>query len=963
MMFKSFIETQFPVSKISAESYKERKAGPTQTLTPLGRWWGRKPTILVRAAILGLLFPATVDPKKDREIFLKILTMDNEGVLRRRSKNLTSAELFENASDEEKTTWFDELDSQKPKLKRGKSDQEKSSFQKAVFQRLPYDKKLTFCDRPEQIDGPSALEWAEINSHLKTNAHSISDLIQELGRNQFGHTPRIGDSFCGGGSIPFEAARIGCEVYASDLNPVASLLSWASLNLVGGGEKLATDIKKAQQNVFDIVDRKIKQLGIEHNEKGWRADAYLYCAEVRCPETGWMVPLAPSWVIGEKTKCIAELIPDHLNKRYDILIRSGVSDAEMAKAKASATIKNSRLVHPLAEHGTSISTLRGDRRTSEGTISGLRMWENSDVIPRPDDVFQERLYCIRWVEQNSENGGVQGQRHYSAPTEADLQKEMQTIELLKEQFERWQQNGIIPSRRIESGYNTDQPTRERGWSFWHHLFNPRQLLLLGYLSETITEEIKEPRLSIACFLSLGKTINYNSRLSAWDPTPSKEMVLSVFTNLALNTLFNYGCRSLQAVGTGWFFDLKSYEIHSKFVVEPKDAREIKSVQDFWITDPPYADAVNYHELAEFFLAWYEPVFRTQFKTWYVDSKKALAVKGTQLDFKESMVACYKSLAQNMTSNGAQIVMFTHQDASVWADLTLILWASGLRVTAAWCIGTETSNALKEGNYVQGTVLLILRKQMSTEVAFLDELFPRVEAEVKSQLEEMLKLEDQNSPNFGDADFQLAAYAAALRVLTQYKSIEDIDIHSELKKVRISSDRSPIELIIDNAVKVACDFLVPKGFDTQTWKALRPEEKLYLKGLEVESHGENRAGVYQELARGFGVREYKPLLFSEKANHARLRTAFEFGTKLLDGEGFGASGVRNILFAGHQAISTDDIQVGKNWLKTEFKNYWNERRVLVQICNFISDTTGQMAHWSRDSKVLKLLAGALENDHA
>lgn len=63
----SFIEAQFPVSKISKESYKERKAGASQTLTGLGKWWGRKPLVLVRATILGLLMPASDDPQKDLE--------------------------------------------------------------------------------------------------------------------------------------------------------------------------------------------------------------------------------------------------------------------------------------------------------------------------------------------------------------------------------------------------------------------------------------------------------------------------------------------------------------------------------------------------------------------------------------------------------------------------------------------------------------------------------------------------------------------------------------------------------------------------------------------------------------------------------------------------------------------------------------------------------------------------------
>ena len=70
--------------------------------------------------------------------------------------------------------------------------------------------------------------------HLGTTATCLTELVEQLGQRTFGHTPRVGDSFCGGGSIPFEAARIGCQSFGSDLNPVAGLLTWASLNLLGG---------------------------------------------------------------------------------------------------------------------------------------------------------------------------------------------------------------------------------------------------------------------------------------------------------------------------------------------------------------------------------------------------------------------------------------------------------------------------------------------------------------------------------------------------------------------------------------------------------------------------------------------------------------------------------------------------------------------------------------------------------
>ena len=207
-------------------------------------------------------------------------------------------------------------------------------------------------------------------------------------RRRFGHRPRVGDSFCGAGSVPFEGARLGCDAYGSDLSPVAALLTWSALNIVGGGEEVAKKIKDAQRKIFEAVDRKVTEWGIEHNEQGWRADAFLYCVEVFDPESAWMIPLAPSWVIGEKSRTIGKLIPDKENKRYDIEIHHEVSQEEMNLARHSGTVQNSRLMPPDGGPTTPIDVIRHN----------LRMWENEDLVPRSKDIFQERLYCIRWKE-------------------------------------------------------------------------------------------------------------------------------------------------------------------------------------------------------------------------------------------------------------------------------------------------------------------------------------------------------------------------------------------------------------------------------------------------------------------------------------------------------------------------------------------------------------------------------------
>jgi putative DNA methylase len=960
----SFIETQFPVSKLSKESYKERKSNYSQTLTGLGKWWGRKPLILVRAIILGLLLPNSANPKKDREIFLKILTMDNEGLWQRKTKSISMKELYRCLKPIDRIKYFDPNSTdEKPKYLKGITQTQKQELQRLVFETFSYDGKLEYCDRPEQISGASAAAWQEINAHLDTTAEDLPQLIQQLGEREFGHTPRVGDAFCGGGSVPFEAARIGCEAYASDLNPVAALLTWADLNIVGGGEEVAKQVREAQQRVYNAVDEQITAWGIEHNEQGWRADAYLYCNETKCPECSWMVPLAPSWVIGEKTLTVAKLQPDEENRCFELVIQSGVSASEIQAAKAAGTVRDSSLNCPHCHQSTPMIAIRGDRRSSNVTEYGLRLWENDDIIPRPDDIFQERLYCIRWVETYLDDKDKERtSRYYRAPNQDDLNRELTVLALLTERFSDWQEKGYIPSRKIEPGDKTDEPIRTRGWTHWHHLFNPRQLLALGLFWEFIDKYIDNNDYSkILSVLSIGRCCDYNAKLSRWHPNGANEKSEQVFSNQALNTLFNYGARTVFSLQSTFNIQLPNILIKSQHNTQTSDARLIENNCDLWITDPPYADAVNYHELTEFFLSWYEKNIIKLFPTWYADSKRALAIIGRNENFRKSMAECYRNLANQMPDNGSQVVMFTHQDAGVWADLALILWASGLRVTAAWCIATETDSALKEGNYVQGTVLLILRKQTSEDTAFLDELYPQVEIEVKAQLDSMLALEDNDDPNFSDTDYQLAAYAAALRVLTQYKNIEDIDIAYELSKPRKKGETSEIEKLIANAVKIACDYLVPQGFDSFIWKSLTPEERFYLKGLDIETHGEYRSGAYQELARGFGIKEYKSLLDSGKANETRLKTASEFVAKQLGDIGFGASLVRNALFAIREIVRTGEVQIGKTWLRTEIKDYWNQRKNIIEILQFLSAMGLRITHWQIDADAARLLAGAVEND--
>jgi hypothetical protein len=331
-----------------------------------------------------------------------------------------------------------------------------------------------------------------------------------------------------------------------------------------------------------------------------------------------------------------------------------------------------------------------------------------------------------------------------------------------------------------------------------------------------------------------------------------------------------------------------------------------------------------------------------------------------------MAECYRNLAAHTTDGGFQVVTFTHQDPEVWADLTLVLWASGLHVSSAWTIATETSaSGLKSGNYVQGTVVLVLRKRKGNRRGDFAEVFPEVEDEVARQIASMTALDDRDDPNFGDADYQLAAYAAALRVLTGYARIEDVDVERELRRAK--GEPSPLADFIGRTVKLASNALIPSGLDADTWRTLGPEERFYLKGIDVEAKGERRDGVYQEFARGLGLTEYRDLLGSSGANEVRLKAPSEFGGRELGGDGFGASLLRKVLY-GIYATARDaqrDPRLARDYFHREIADYWGKRRTILALLRFLVERpkpAGGMAHWERDVAAGRLLLGAIENDH-
>ncbi len=899
----ALIERLFPVQKISAESYKEQMANTGKALTALGNYWkGRKPLVLNKACILGALLPVTDDQLKDLEVFEMLMGMDSESMQKRLKENLPATK--------------------------------KETVSKFLV--LPYNEQVKNAKRPEEIGDHLFLHvWNKVNQHLGTSATSFPEFIEQVGIARFGRRPRFADVFSGSGQIPFEAAQLGCDVYASDINPIACLLTWGGFNIVGASKKKRDKIIQEQEQLVRRVRKEIQELGIDSDGNGWIAKAYLYCYEVVCPESGWRVPLLPTRVISQDYKAVAELIPLPDEKRYEVDVRFVNSEEDIKNAKIG-TVQGSDLVHSpdgINIYRVSIKTIRGDYKEGRDNKNKLRLWKKNDFIPHPSDIFQEKLYCVQW--QKKVNKKVQTE--IRAVTMGDKEREQLVIDYVREHLEEWQKKGYIPDMVIEKGYNTDQPIRERGWTHWHHLFNPRQLLVNGLINKHCT----------ACLApNLAQLLNYNSRLCIWHSAKGQGAgsISQVFYNQALNTLFNYGCRSSELSLKKILDPIKNQPMdeHVSFIVEAHPAQEIEVENDIYVTDPPYGDAVKYEEITEFFIAWLRKNPPKEFEHWTWDSRRALAIKGEDEGFRQGMVAAYRKMTQKMPDNGIQVLMFTHQSGAIWADMANIIWASGLQVTAAWYVVTETDSAIRQGTNVKGTVILILRKRHQELESFRDDLGWEIEDAVKEQVESLIgldrKVRAQGSEGlYSDADLQMAGYAAALKVLTAYSCIDGKDMVTEAEAPRQKGKKTFVDELIEFAVQTAVQFLVPVGFERMEWQKLWAVERFYLKMVEMEHQGDKILDNYQNFAKAFKVYHFDQLMSdSSKANSARLKLSTEFKSTMMSGDAeIAGTPLRALLYALFELskeVEVDDVLLH---LMENCPNYLPNKILLSKMADYLA----------------------------
>ena len=632
-----------------------------------------------------------------------------------------------------------------------------------------------------------------------SNNRSVLDAAhKEILKSTGGSPPAIYDPFCGGGSIPLEAQRLGLEAHASDLNPVAVLITKALIEIppkfasqppVNPAAKkkmsapgmwseargLADDVRFYGQWMRDRAWERLGQLypkvklPKDHGGGDATVIAWLWARTVQCPNPacGAQMPLVRSFVLSLKggNRIWAKPIVDHGSKTVRFEIHTGDGAPEGTKQRnvsrclfCSNTINDQTVRDQATSHGFGEMLLAVIAESPRG-----RVYVNADNVPRPNIP----PVSTPWLEQQLPDNA----RWFSPP-----------------------------------GYGLPQ---------FRDLFTPRQLVVLTTFSDLLSEVNQRTRVdgasseradAIVTYLAfaIDKACDRNSSLCTLERNMNR--LTNTFSRQALPMVWDFAETNPFAEASG---DLGGTvesvcEVLDKLV--PKKAGTVcqldataiaRATRLVFCTDPPYYDNIGYADLSDFFYIWLRrnlgQIYPDLFSTLLVPKKQELvaspyrfggsrkraqeffedgfgrafgAVRDAQLpDFPLTVYYAFKQSEVEGDENGAGSVVSTG-----WETMLEGLLRSRFQITGTWPMRTELVTALKKsiGALASSFVLVCRPRPESAPITTRKDFLTTLKRELPKALRDLQK------GNIAPVDLAQAAIGPGMAVFSRFNRVLESD---------------------------------------------------------------------------------------------------------------------------------------------------------------------------------------------
>ena len=700
----------------------------------------------------------------------------------------------------------------------------------------------------------------------------LAEAREEIRRSCGEHPPPVLDPFCGGGSIPLEAQRLGLEANASDLNPVAVLITKALIELPArfagrppvrpndgdgrldvrtwkGAQGLAEDLRYYGAWMRDQAKARIGHLyPTAPLPGGGKATviAWIWARTVTCPNPacGARMPLVRSFWLGKKKGKEAWVRPvvEGGSVRFDIGHGPRGPSVEGTVGRNGATclvcVSPVPLAHIRAEGkagrmGAQLMAIVAEGDRERIYLPPIPAHEQVAQVPRPEDVPDTELPA------QALGFRVQG---YGMTRHADL----------------------FTNRQLAALSTFSDLVREAGTRLIEDGADP------AYADAVLT------------YLALGvsRLADIQNALCRWENTRSQ--VRNLFTRQAVSMLWDFAEGGLFSDAAGDFgVSLGSIAA----VVEGLPYGQVGSAQQSEVTssvpdtgvivstDPPYYDNVGYADLSDFFYVWLRRsianIYPELFSTLLTPKAAELVAdpfrtngdkeKAERL-FEESFEKAFSKLRQVAHPDYPLTVFYAfkqseHDEGGVastgWETMLAGLLRSGLAVTATWPMRTELGNRMRNqaSNALASSIVLACRPR-SADAGITDRrgFLASLHAELPKALREL------QQGNIAPVDLAQAAIGPGMAVFSGYAKVVEANGDPMTVRTALALINQVLDEVLaeqegefDAATRFAIKWFEQYGFDETSYD---PAEGL-ARATNVSVAGLEEAGIL--MARAGRVR--------------------------------------------------------------------------------------------------------------
>ena len=762
---KRLAEVDFPIAEVSRHAAREKSIRHGHPST-LHLWWARRPLASSRAVLMALLLPDPCDPHCPSEF----KSQARELLLAMRSR--ASGWDADVATDE--------------------------GLRRTL---------LRFIADFANWDNAAKTEYLETGRGLVRAAHPEE-------------TPLVVDPFAGGGSIPLEALRLGCEAFASDLNPVACLILKVMLeDIPRHGPGLAEELRKVGAEIKAKAEKELADL-YPKDPDGATPIAYLWARTVRCesPNCGAEIPLMRSMWLCRKPNRKYALYPNVVrDDGNSALVEFGIFGTKSDSTVPNGTVARARATCVCCKAVLPPERVRFQLAAQKGGA---------------DAVFDEhgnRTGGARMTAVVTLKPGEQG-RHYRLPTDADYTAVRQAQERVAEMLDEWERGGRqglcpVPDEPLPPIGTLGFRVQRYGMLQWGDLFTARQKAALVELGRLVVNMPRGNRQALLALL-LGKMADGNNSLTRWEG--GAENPMNLFARQAIPIVWDFCESSPKSNARGVFLSgvdavcevIEAVKGLASGQVEQADATNHPlpdQSSSVWFTDPPYYDAVPYADLSDFFVTWLKRTLPVMHQSATIfDSAEGLSPKmfeivqdetkffdGQPKDrqwYEGAIARAFSEGRRGLNEEGVGSVVFAHKTTEGWEALLSGMIRGGWTITGSWPIATEQAQRLRarDSAALATSIHLVCRpRPVDASVGDWADVLGELPTRVADWMQRLA------GEGVRGADLVFACVGPALEIYSRYRAVETaegraVELPEYLEKVWEVVGREALEQVLGTA---------------------------------------------------------------------------------------------------------------------------------------------------------------------